>query len=138
VRVSHIVSVGLDDSNLVSAAGLVPVMGLAERSGLHDLVGEHVRVPGSAGANGQAKVTALRAAGLVTARRDGRHQVYRVEDPHILSVIEQVFGHIAPDGTLAPDRGPGPRPPAATTPVQSHEQRLTSVGTIAVRGGNVS
>jgi DNA-binding transcriptional ArsR family regulator len=45
----------------------------------------------------------LRAAGVVTARRDGRHQLYRVEDPHILGVIELMFTHIAPDGTLAPD-----------------------------------
>lgn len=43
----------------------------------------------------------LRAAGIVAARRDGRRQLYRVEDPHILSVIEQMFSHIAPDGTLA-------------------------------------
>lgn len=45
----------------------------------------------------------LRAAGVVTARRDGRRQLYRVDDPHIVGVIEQMFSHIAPDGTLAPD-----------------------------------
>jgi DNA-binding transcriptional ArsR family regulator len=52
----------------------------------------------------------LRAAGVVTARRDGRRQLYRVDDPHIVSVIEEMFRHIQPDGTLAsvPDR---PRPP---------------------------
>ena len=43
----------------------------------------------------------LRAAGIVTARRDGRRQLYRVEDPHILSVIGEMFSHIAPDGTLS-------------------------------------
>ncbi|WP_026925679.1 ArsR/SmtB family transcription factor [Granulicoccus phenolivorans] len=43
----------------------------------------------------------LRAAGIVTARREGRRQLYRVEDPHILSVIDHMFSHIAPDGTLA-------------------------------------
>lgn len=52
----------------------------------------------------------LRAAGVVTARRDGRRQLYRVDDPHILSVIENMFSHIAPDGTLAPDPT-RPRPP---------------------------
>src|SRR5262249_34717219 len=48
----------------------------------------------------------LRAAGVVTARRDGRRQLYRVDDPHIVSVIEEMFRHIEPDGTLAsvPDR----------------------------------
>ena len=45
----------------------------------------------------------LRAAGVVAARREGRRQLYRVDDPHILSVIAQMFSHIAPDGTLAPE-----------------------------------
>jgi DNA-binding transcriptional ArsR family regulator len=55
----------------------------------------------------------LRAAGVVTARRDGRRQLYRVADPHILGVIEQMFSHIAPDGTLATefDRDRPPRRP---------------------------
>ena len=35
-----------DDPNLVSRAGLVPVMALAERCGLADLAGEHVRIGG--------------------------------------------------------------------------------------------
>lgn len=52
----------------------------------------------------------LRAAGVVTARRDGRRQLYRVDDPHILSVVEQMFRHIEPDGTLAADPN-RPRPP---------------------------
>jgi DNA-binding transcriptional ArsR family regulator len=52
----------------------------------------------------------LRAAGVVTARRDGRRQLYRVDDPHIVSVIEEMFRHIQPDGTLAPDPN-RPRPP---------------------------
>lgn len=63
----------------------------------------------------------LRAAGIVTARREGRRQLYRVEDPHILSVIEQMFTHIAPDGTLAvasdaDPRRPPRRPRFSTTP----------------------
>jgi DNA-binding transcriptional ArsR family regulator len=52
----------------------------------------------------------LRAAGVVTARRDGRRQLYRVDDPHIVSVIEEMFRHIQPDGTLTPDPE-RPRPP---------------------------
>jgi DNA-binding transcriptional ArsR family regulator len=58
----------------------------------------------------------LRAAGIVTARRDGRRQLYRVEDPHIAAVIEQMFSHIAPDGTLAtpPDPRRPPRRPRFT------------------------
>ncbi|MGP5033313.1 ArsR/SmtB family transcription factor [Brachybacterium alimentarium] len=45
----------------------------------------------------------LRLAGIVSARREGRHSFYTVEDPHVLSLVEQIFEHIAPDGTLAPD-----------------------------------
>ncbi len=52
----------------------------------------------------------LRAAGIVTARRDGRRQLYRVEDPHILEMLEQVFSHIAMDGTIAGPTDPR-RPP---------------------------
>ncbi|MHB1289387.1 IS1380 family transposase [Georgenia sp.] len=64
MRVSHNLSANFDDPNLVSASGLVPVMALAERAGLYDLVGEHVRVPGPAGANVVLKVPAL-IAGMV-------------------------------------------------------------------------
>ncbi|HEU0190446.1 MAG TPA: metalloregulator ArsR/SmtB family transcription factor [Mycobacterium sp.] len=45
----------------------------------------------------------LRLAGLISARRDGRHHIYSVDDPHILTLIQQIFAHIAPDGSLAPD-----------------------------------
>jgi hypothetical protein len=52
-----------DDEHLVSCAGLVPVLGLAEQTGLSKLVGERVgwktcRVA-SAGANPSGKVTAI-------------------------------------------------------------------------------
>ena len=45
----------------------------------------------------------LRLAGIVSARREGRHTYYTVEDPHVLALIDQIFSHIAADGTLAPD-----------------------------------
>jgi DNA-binding transcriptional ArsR family regulator len=51
----------------------------------------------------------LRLAGLVSARRHGRQQIYSADDPHILVLVEQVFAHIAPDGSLAPDEGSQPR-----------------------------
>jgi DNA-binding transcriptional ArsR family regulator len=53
----------------------------------------------------------LRLAGLVAARREGRRQIYAVEDPHVLTLVDQIFAHIAPDGSLAPDP-PTPRHPA--------------------------
>jgi hypothetical protein len=48
-----------DDPNLVSHAGLVPVMALAQRAGLADLVGEHVRPGGECGVNAHLKVGCL-------------------------------------------------------------------------------
>ena len=48
-----------DDPNLVSCASLVPMVALAGRTGLPELVGEHVRVPGTAGSDPVIKVVAL-------------------------------------------------------------------------------
>jgi DNA-binding transcriptional ArsR family regulator len=45
----------------------------------------------------------LRLAGVVAARREGRHTYYTIEDPHVITMIDQIFRHIAPDGSLAPD-----------------------------------
>jgi DNA-binding transcriptional ArsR family regulator len=45
----------------------------------------------------------LRLAGLVSARRVGRQQIYTADDPHILLLVDQVFAHVAPDGSLGPD-----------------------------------
>jgi hypothetical protein len=44
-----------DDASLVSCAELVPVMRLAYDAGLHDLVRESVRLPGSVGSNPGAR-----------------------------------------------------------------------------------
>jgi Transposase DDE domain group 1 len=48
-----------DDPHLVSHAGLVPVMAVAQRAGLADLVAEHVRPGGQCGASAQLKVPCL-------------------------------------------------------------------------------
>src|SRR6266508_1251786 len=56
----------------------------------------------------------LRLAGIITARREGRRHIYTVDDPHVLTLVEQIFQHIAPHGTLAPD--PNPPPPNALPP----------------------
>ncbi len=48
-----------DDPNLVSHAGLVPVMALAERAGLGGLVAEHVTPGGGYGVNARLKVPCL-------------------------------------------------------------------------------
>ena len=53
-----------DDPNLVSRAGLVPVMALAQRAGLGGLVAEHVRPGGECGVNAYLKIPCL-IAGMV-------------------------------------------------------------------------
>ena len=64
MRVSHDVTAVFDDPNLVSCAGLAPVLELAERAGLQDLVGQHVRIDKSGGAHADLKVPAL-IAGMI-------------------------------------------------------------------------
>lgn len=54
-------------------------------------------------------LTKLRLAGLINVRREGRHHIYSVDDPHILTLLQQIFAHIAPDGGLAPDPPRRPR-----------------------------
>jgi len=53
-----------DDPNLVSAAGLVPVLALARSAGLQELAQQHLSVPTDKGANAGLKVTSL-VAGMV-------------------------------------------------------------------------
>jgi hypothetical protein len=53
-----------DDPDLVSHSGLVPVMALAQRAGLADLVAEHVRPGGECGVNADLKVACL-VAGMI-------------------------------------------------------------------------
>jgi Transposase DDE domain group 1 len=57
-------SARFDDPNLVSCAGLVPVMRLAQRCDLAGLVGEHLRVTVAVGANARLKVPAI-VAGMI-------------------------------------------------------------------------
>ena len=64
MRVSHGLTARFDDPNLVSCAGLAPVLQLAERAGFAQLVGEHVRIGAPGGANADVKVAAL-VAGMI-------------------------------------------------------------------------
>jgi hypothetical protein len=58
------VSSVFDEPNLVSCAGLVPVVALAARVGLAGLVGQHLRLSVPGGVNARLKVPAL-VAGMV-------------------------------------------------------------------------
>ncbi len=67
MQVSHrpaALSVSFDEPNLVSAAGLLPVMTLARDAGLQELADEWLSVPTDKGANAGLKVASL-VAGMV-------------------------------------------------------------------------
>jgi hypothetical protein len=67
MRLSHtrpVVAASFDEPNLVSAAGLVPVMRLAAGAGLDALAGDLLSVPTDKGSNAGGKVFAL-VAGMV-------------------------------------------------------------------------
>ena len=66
-QLSHAAPIGrrvFDDPNLVSCAGLVPAVALAERAGLSELADRHLRCPAVPGVAAGAKVAAL-VAGMV-------------------------------------------------------------------------
>ena len=83
-----------DDPDLVSRAGLVPVMALAQRAGLAALVGEHVRITRPCGANAQVKVPGI-VAGM-TAGADS------IDDLDLLrhGAMPSLFGGVRAPSTL--------------------------------------
>ena len=58
-RTRLVVLATFDEPNLVSAAGLVPMLGLAAKAGLHELADTWLSEPTDKGANAGAKVAAL-------------------------------------------------------------------------------
>jgi hypothetical protein len=95
-----------DDSNLVSSAGLVPTLALADRAGLRELAEEHLSVPSDKGANAGLKVASL-VAGMVAGadsiqdmavlRHGGMARLFaRIYAPSTLGSFlrEFTFGHI--------------------------------------------
>ena len=67
MQLSHtrpVASAAFDDPNLVSCAGLVPLMALAQQCGLKALTDEHLSVPTDKGSNAGAKVASL-VAGMI-------------------------------------------------------------------------
>ena len=83
-----------DDPNLVSAAGLVPVLALARSAGLHELAREHLSVPSDKGANAELKVASL-VAGMVAGADS-------IDDMALLrhGAMRRVFTHAYAPSTL--------------------------------------
>jgi Transposase DDE domain group 1 len=83
-----------DDPHLVSHAGLVPVMALAQRAGLADLVAGHVRPGGECGVNADLKVGCL-VAGMAAGADS-------VDDMGLLrhGAMTALFGGVRAPSTL--------------------------------------
>jgi hypothetical protein len=83
-----------DDPDLVSRAGLVPVMALAQRAGLAGLVAEHVRIGGRCGVNAHLKVPCL-VAGMIAGADS-------IDDMDLLrhGAMPALFGGIRAPSTL--------------------------------------
>jgi hypothetical protein len=83
-----------DDPNLVSHAGLVPVMALAQRAGLASLVAEHVRPGGECGVNPHLKVPCL-VAGMAAGADS-------IDDMDLLrhGAMSALFGGVRAPSTL--------------------------------------
>ena len=83
-----------DDPNLVSRAGLVPVMALAQRAGLARLVAEHVRPGGPCGVNAELKIPCL-VAGMAAGADS-------IDDMDLLrhGAMPGLFGGIRAPSTL--------------------------------------
>jgi Transposase DDE domain group 1 len=83
-----------DDPNLVSLAGLVPVMALAQRAGLAGLVEEHVGIGGRCGVNPQVKVPGI-VAGMIGGADS-------IDDLDVLrhGAMPAVFGGVRAPSTL--------------------------------------
>jgi hypothetical protein len=83
-----------DDPNLVSHAGLVPVMALAQRAGLGDRAAEHVRIARPCGVNAPVKIACL-AAGMAAGADS-------IDDMDLLrhGAMPDLFGGIRAPSTL--------------------------------------
>ena len=98
---SHTFTVGsavFDEQNLVSAAGLVPVLELAEQTGLSRLIGEHVDLPSSRVASG-----AVNPAGKLTTIIAGMMcGADSIDDVNVLRAggTPRVFGEVYAPSTL--------------------------------------
>src|ERR1700691_139053 len=97
MRLLHVLArthASFDDPNLVSRAGLVPVMALAQRAGLTELVAEQVRPGGPCGVNAELQVPCL-VAGMIGGADS-------IEDMDLLrhGAMDVLFGGIRAPSTL--------------------------------------
>ena len=88
------ISATFDDPHLVSQAGLIPVMALAQRAGLEELAGEQVRIARPCGVNAQVKIGCL-VAGMIAGADS-------IDDMDLLrhGAMAELFGGVRAPSTL--------------------------------------
>jgi hypothetical protein len=88
------ISASFDDPNLVSRAGLVPVMSLAERAGLGGVVRRHVQITAKTGVYPEVKVACL-VAGMAAGADS-------IDDMDLLrhGAMTDLFGGVRAPSTL--------------------------------------
>ena len=116
MKASHSIRPVFDDPNLVSAAGLVPVMRLAESAGLHDLLQDRLSIDS---ANASAKTTAV--IGGMLAGADS------IDDLDVLrhGAMGKLFGGVRAPSTLGT---------FLRTFTHGHVQQLDAVGSRLLAG----
>ena len=100
MKASHTIRPVFDDPNLVSAAGLVPALRLAESAGLYDLLEERLSVPSANATVKAASVVGGMLAGadsiddLDVLRHGGMERVFTgVRAPSTLGTFLRSFTH---------------------------------------------
>ena len=92
MRVCNESTAVFDEANLVSCAGLAPVLALAERAGLHELLAEHLTLSGPGAANAPVKVTSL-VAGMIAGADS-------IDDMDVLRAMSRLFDGVRAPSTL--------------------------------------
>ena len=106
MRVCHSVTARFDEPNLVSCAGLAPILQVADRAGLGRLVDEHAQIGKPGGSHAQLKISSL-VAGMVAGadsiddmavlRHAGMNRLFAgVRAPSTLGTFLRAFtfGHV--------------------------------------------
>ena len=94
MRVCHGFTADFNDPNLVSCAGLAPVLALAERAGLQRLVAQRVSISARGGSNAHLKIPSL-VAGMVAGADS-------IDDMALLrhGGMDRLFGGVRAPSTL--------------------------------------
>ncbi|MCL2316894.1 MAG: metalloregulator ArsR/SmtB family transcription factor [Actinomycetia bacterium] len=89
-----------DPAVLVDAADTFAMLASSQRIALLWLLSRHewdvstlAQALGASGPLVSQHLAKLRLAGLVSARRRGRRQFYTVDDPHVISLVDQAVDH---------------------------------------------